>query len=76
MVVVTYGHFRKLTDSILCERLHRSSPFNSTQYAELYPQNGDRIVSIVSVTSLSPCVLQQAIGVREQIFRTNSLPFQ
>ena len=29
-------------------------PFNSTQYAELYQQNGDRIVTIDSVTSLHP----------------------
>jgi len=34
--------------------LHISSPFNSAQYAELYPQNGDRVVTIDSVTSLHP----------------------
>ena len=48
------GHFRKLTDSILCEQLHKSSPFNSTHHAKLYPQHGDRIVTIDSVTSLNP----------------------
>jgi len=31
---------------------HKSSPFNSTHHVELYPQNGDRIVTIDSVTSL------------------------
>jgi len=46
------GHFLKLTDSILFEQHDESSPFNSTQYIVLYPQNGDRIVIIDSVTSL------------------------
>jgi len=32
----------------------KSSPPNSTQYAMLYPQNGDRIVAIDSVTSFHP----------------------
>jgi len=31
-----------------------SLPLNSTHYAMLYPQNGDRIVTIDSVTSLHP----------------------
>jgi len=31
----------------------KSSPYNSTHYAVLYPQNGDRIVTIESVTSLT-----------------------
>jgi len=31
------------------------SPFNSTRYVVLYPQNGDRIMTIDSVTSLN-CV--------------------
>ena len=50
----SYGHFRKLTDSILGEQLHKSSPFNSTDRAKLYPQHGDRIVTTDSVTSLHP----------------------
>ena len=33
---------------------HVSLPLNSTHYAMLYPQNGDRIVAIDSVTSLHP----------------------
>ena len=49
-----YGHFRKLTGSVLCEQLHKSSPFNSTHHAELYPQHGDRIVTTVSATWLHP----------------------
>jgi len=39
----------------------KSSPLNSTHYAMLYPQNGDRIVTIDSVTSLRPmyvCICQ------------------
>jgi len=31
-----------------------SSPLNSTHYAMLYPQNGDCIVAIDSMTSLHP----------------------
>ena len=37
-------NFIRITDN--------SSPFNSTQYIVLYPQNGDRIMTIDSVTSL------------------------
>jgi len=50
------GHFRKLTDSIVCEQLHKSSRFDSTDHAKLYPaQHGDRIVvTMDSVTSLQP----------------------
>jgi len=50
----SYGHFLKLTDSILFELDDKSSPFNSTHYIVLYPQNGDRIVTIDSVMSLYP----------------------
>ena len=50
----SYGHFLKITDSILFERHVKSSPFNLTHYIVLYPQNGDRIVIIDSVTSLQP----------------------
>jgi len=32
----------------------KSSPLNSTDYAMLYPQIGDRIVAIESVTSVHP----------------------
>jgi len=49
-----YGHFLKLTDAILLEYHDKSSPFNSTHYVVLYPQNGDPIVTIDSVTSLQP----------------------
>ena len=31
-----------------------SSPINYTHYAKLYPQNGERIVTIDSVTSVHP----------------------
>jgi len=48
------GHFRKLTNSILCEQLHKSSSFNSTHRAKLHPQHGDRILTIDSVTSFHP----------------------
>ena len=33
---------------------HRLLWFNSTRHAKLYPQHGDRIVTIDSVTSLHP----------------------
>ena len=46
------GHFLKLTDSILFEQRDKSLPFNSTHDVVLYPQNGDRIVTIDSVTLL------------------------
>jgi len=53
----SYGYFLKVTDSILFEWQNKSSPFNSTHYIVLYPQNGDRIVTIDSVTSLqSMCI--------------------
>ena len=35
-------------------RITKSSPLNSTNYTVLYPQNGDRIVTIDYVTSLHP----------------------
>jgi len=44
----SYGHFLELTDSIL------SSPFHSAHYIVLYPQNGDLIVTVDSVTSFHP----------------------
>ena len=44
------GHFLKLTDSILFEKHDKSSPFGSKHYVVLYAQNGDRIVTIDSVT--------------------------
>jgi len=54
----SYGHFLKLADLILFEQHDKSSPFNSTRYVVLYPQNGDHIVTIDSVTSLHPmCIL-------------------
>jgi len=43
-----------ITDTILCEQLRKSSPFNTTHHAKLYPQHGGRIVTVDSVTSLSP----------------------
>jgi len=39
---------------MLFKHYNKSSPLNSTHYAMLYPQNGDRIVDIDSVTSLQP----------------------
>ena len=32
----------------------KSSSINSTHYAKLYPQNGERIVTLDSVTSIHP----------------------
>ena len=45
----SYGNFLKLTDSILFEWHDKSSPFSSTQYVVLYPQNGDRFVTVDSM---------------------------
>jgi len=42
----SYGHFVKLTDSILFEYHDKSSPFNLTRYIVLYQQKGDHIVTI------------------------------
>ena len=50
----SYGHFLKLTDSISFEQHDKYSPFNLTHHVVLYPQNGDRIVAIDSVTSFHP----------------------
>ena len=46
--------FLNLTDSVLLEEHDKSSPFKSTHYIVLCPQNGDRIVTIDYVTSLHP----------------------
>jgi len=37
---------------MLSKQHNKSSPLNSTHYAMLYAQNGDRIVAVDSVTSL------------------------
>ena len=42
----------KNCNSVLFEKHDKSSPFNSTHYFVSYPQNGDFIVTIESVTSL------------------------
>ena len=34
--------------------MYKSSPINSTHYAKLYPQNGEPVVAIDSVTSFHP----------------------
>jgi len=39
----------------------KSQPLNSTHYAVLYPQNGDRIVTIDYVTSLHPMYTNRAM---------------
>jgi len=46
--------FSKTNFSISFEQHDKSSPFNSAHYIVLYPQNGDRIVTTDSVTSLHP----------------------
>jgi len=45
-------HFRKQKDWILFKLHHKSSLLNCTDYAVLYPQNGDRIMVIVSRPSI------------------------
>ena len=44
----------------LFEQHDKSSPFISTHYVVLYPQNGDRIVTIDFVTSLHPVYFASA----------------
>jgi len=39
---------------MLFKKRDDSSPLNSTHYAMLYPQNGDRVEAIDSMTSLHP----------------------
>ena len=39
---------------MLFKEHHEASLYNCTHYAMLYPQNGDRIVAVDSVTSLHP----------------------
>jgi len=52
----SYGHFLKLQliQVYLNKTIKWSSPFNSTRYVMLYPQNGDSVVTIDSVTSFHP----------------------
>ena len=54
----SYGHFLKQTDPIISEQHYKSSLFNSAHNVVLYPQNGDRIVTIGSVTSFHPTYKQ------------------
>ena len=64
-------HFHKPTDRILF-KYDKSSPLNSTHhFYMLYPQNGDRIVAIDSVTSLHPVYKRQVHGVSQRRQRTN-----
>jgi len=71
VIVWTMGHFRKLNDSIFVEKLDKSSPFNRTHYVVLYPQNGDRVVTIDAVTSLHP--VYSSVDVHT-VVRANSTP--
>ena len=45
---------------MLFKQHDKSSPLNSTHYAVLYPQNGDHIVAIDSVTSLHTMYSREA----------------
>ena len=42
---------------MLCKQHHKSSPLNSTHYAMLYRQNGDRIMAVDFVASLHSSLL-------------------
>jgi len=46
--------FHKPADRMLFKQHDKSSPLNFTHYAKLYPQNGERIVTIDSLTSFYP----------------------
>ena len=52
------GHFPQLV-KFYSNNTVKSSPINSTRYAKLYPQNGDRIVAIDSVTTFYPMYFKQ-----------------
>jgi len=54
-LVIIYTYFRKPVDRMLLKQHNKSSPLDSAHYAILYPQNGDRIVAIDSVTSIHRC---------------------
>jgi len=49
---------------MLFKEQDKSSPLNSAHYAMLYPQNGDRIMAIDSVTSLNPMCSIRTTAVR------------
>jgi len=49
---------------MLFEEHVKYSPINSTHYAKLYPQNGERIVTIDSVTSIHPMYCTLSHGSR------------
>jgi len=59
---------------MLFKQHDKSSPLSSTHYAMLYPQNGDRIVTIDFVTSLHPvyscCIVLTVISNYMQISLT------
>jgi len=44
---------------MLFKQHDKYSPLNSTHCAKLYPQNGDRVVAIDSVTSFHPVYRQE-----------------
>ena len=50
----SYGHFLKLTDSVFLNNTINICHLTQRIVIVLYPQNGDRIVSIDSVTALQP----------------------
>jgi len=50
----------------------KSSPPSYTHYAKLYPQNGDRIVAIDSVTSLHPMYSCSDSSLRSPLFNTGN----
>jgi len=64
--------FSKLTDSVLFAWHDKCLPFISTHYVVLYPQNGDRNVTINYVTSYHPmysCILFVYYGMPSVLWR-------
>jgi len=51
----------------LFEEHGKSSPINSAQYAKLYPQTGNRIVTIDSVTSFHPLYYRATLCYRSAV---------
>jgi len=68
----SYRHFIKPIQFYF-NNTRKSSPFNSTHYVVLYPQNGDRIVTIDSVTSFHPMYTLMARIVKRIVKRLVTL---
>jgi len=58
---------------MLFKQHNKSSPLNSTHYVMLYPQNGDHIVPVDSVTSLHTMYFGGAVAAGDRELEFSSL---